>query len=316
MVAPYETPLWLEALPGDDAVTYGARQDRAVIDAVFPVAGVLSTSAWSVSQHAAGANFQVDVAAGLGVIAGNAIANSGKFLARSVAATSVTIAPPFSSGSRTDLIVAQILDPQSDPTAQGVYGWTFLAVKGADNAGTVPAVPKNALLLAQITVPAGAPSITAARIADRRPMAQGVGDTGYWLGTRTTLPRIAAMTGGNFITFGLWDQVSATPDITTDGNGSIFTVAAAGIYVVRGQISYGPEDTPVGQRVVRLYFNGSLVNETASRADNAINTQLFFFGMGRLAAGDTIHVETYQSQGADTQLALTSGQCRIEIERR
>lgn len=309
-------PLFEEAVPGDPPIPYGGRAFRTLIDATFSSAGVLSSAAWAVSQHAAGASFQVDISAGMGVVTGNATTNLGKWLERTDGVAQVTMDPPPASGARTDLIVAQIMDPQSDQT-QTAYGFTFLPVKGADSVGTVPPVPANALLLAQINRAAGSSSVQTADITDRRVLAVGDVQPAYWGGARTTYAPIANTTGGPFIVFGLWQSNGKSIGIDYDETATtgIFTVRSAGRYRVQGQIAYGPESNPAGQRVVRLYFNSTNVWETTAPGVAGINVPLPFSGTRNLSAGGTIHVETYQSQGSGTNLAVGPGLCVIDIQR-
>ena len=129
----------------------------------------------------------------------------------------------------------------------------------------------------------------------------------YMAADRTAAGSIA---DGTWTNFGSW-VASASVGITVSG--PTFTVPTTGHYSVIGQIAYGPVAGPVGQRVVRLHMGGALVHENSSRADAAFNTQLPFFAGQLLNAGDTIYIETYQSQGAATALAVNAGENHIDI---
>jgi hypothetical protein len=61
-----DPPLWMQG-DGDEetpSVSYSARQDRQLIASIF-TEGILGDGSFAVSQRSAGANFSVDVAAGV-----------------------------------------------------------------------------------------------------------------------------------------------------------------------------------------------------------------------------------------------------------
>lgn len=149
-----EVPIWIEATGGDTPILLSAQQYRTLIDALYSSEGVCGLTDLVVTQRGAGANMSVDVSAGEVIIQGDAVANQGKYVCRSTAVTNLTIATAPGSGSRTDLIVAQLYDKQADGGTQ--YAWTPLVVTGSTTA------PASSVVLAQVTVPAGTASITTA----------------------------------------------------------------------------------------------------------------------------------------------------------
>lgn len=86
------------------------------------------------------------------------------------------------------------------------------------------------------------------------------------------------------------------------------TILTAGVYVTVGAVSYPPNAAGAGQRVVRLVFNGATtVHEFSQRPDTAFNVSLPFSHAEYLHTGDTLSVQTYQSQGSSQALATGDG---------
>lgn len=75
-----EVPLFLEAVGGDTAIPFSARQWRTLADAVWTAEGVIGAGDLLPSQRSGGANMSVDIAPGLVVIQGEAIAAQGSTL--------------------------------------------------------------------------------------------------------------------------------------------------------------------------------------------------------------------------------------------
>jgi len=159
------TPLWMQAAIGDPPLPYSATQDRGLIDTIATAPGVVLGGDLRVSQRAAGANMSVDVAAGSAFVAGGAVAGQGKYLCQSTSVINVPVSPAPGAGTRTDLVVAQVNDKQSD--GGPYYNWNPVVLAGT---ATVPA-GMSAIPLATIAVAAGVVSIVAANITDARPFA-------------------------------------------------------------------------------------------------------------------------------------------------
>ena len=147
-------------------VTYAARIDRTLIDNLW-TEGILGAGSFLVSERGAGTNMTVDITAGVAVVTGDDQAFQGKYLCREQAATTglvITTAP--GSGTRHDLVVLQI----QDPNAGGAAGDNAVlkVIAGATGNSTDPAVPDSALVLARVRVATGTAAITNAMIDDLR----------------------------------------------------------------------------------------------------------------------------------------------------
>jgi hypothetical protein len=192
-------PLFLQALSGDAAIPFSAQEIRSMLDALLVGSGVLTSTSLAVAQRGAGANFSVDVGAGWAAVAGTSVADQGKYLAESTATVNLAIAgAPGAGFSRLDLVYAQIRDRQADGGAS--YDW-ILAVATGVSSGVLPAVPANAIPLAQIgPVVNTTPSITTSLITDLRtqPSAAGFRARSVTFATSggTTSAPFVGLTGG------------------------------------------------------------------------------------------------------------------------
>lgn len=159
------TPLWMQAAIGDPPLPYSATQDRGLIDTIATAPGVVLGGDLKVSQRAAGANMSVDVSAGSAFVAGGAAAGQGKYLCQSTSVINVPVSPAPNTGTRTDLVVAQVNDKQTD--GGPYYNWTPVSLTGMT---AVPAL-MSAIPLATVVVAAGVVSVVSANITDARPFA-------------------------------------------------------------------------------------------------------------------------------------------------
>lgn len=156
--------LWLQNLD------YPARWDRSVFDNVWDNEGVIGTNDFLVSAQAS-PNMTVRAAAGVAVVIGDDQAFQGKYLCREESVTSpLTITAAPGSGTRYDLVVLQV----RDPNAGGASGDDAIVtvVTGVASATPVdPAIPASSLVLARVVVPSGTGSITSSNIVDLRAVA-------------------------------------------------------------------------------------------------------------------------------------------------
>lgn len=152
--------LWLQN------VDYPARIDRAVFDNIW-TEGVLGSGSLQVIPSVP-AGMSVQVTAGSAVVQGDNQVFQGKYLCREQTQTSgIVISAAPGSGTRHDLVVLQV----RDPNATGPSGDDAIisVVAGTASSSPVdPAVPPSALVLARIRVAAGTGSITAGLIDDLR----------------------------------------------------------------------------------------------------------------------------------------------------
>jgi microcystin-dependent protein len=165
---PFNT-LWLQN------VDYPARIDRTVFDSIW-TEGVLGSGSLQVSPSSPVA-MSVRVAAGVAVIQGDNQVFQGKYLAREQAITSgVPISAAPGTGSRHDLVVLQVRDPNA--TGPAGDDAVIAVVTGTPSPSPVdPAVPASSLVLARVRVPAGTGSITSGLIDDLRVFSKDAYDT-------------------------------------------------------------------------------------------------------------------------------------------
>lgn len=160
--------LWMQAGVEDPAISYAAIDDRLVTTSLWATEGVIS-GGLKVSQRGAGANFSVDVAAGMAVVSGDDVTGQGTYLIRSDAVENVTIPSPPVSGSRIHRVVAQVRDKLHNSSSWSTYEWTIDVLE--DTGSGTPALPASAISLALVTVAAGQVSVTDSNIQDFRPNA-------------------------------------------------------------------------------------------------------------------------------------------------
>jgi len=163
-------PLWLQN------VDYPARWDRSLFDNLWENEGVIGTTSFAVTQRAIPA-MSVDVAAGVAVVQGDDQAFQGKYLCREEAVTSaVTITAAPGSGTRHDIVVLRVNDPNAGGAA-GDNAVIQVVVGVASGSPVDPVVPPSALPLARVRVASGTGTITNAMIDDLRSQSRVVGAT-------------------------------------------------------------------------------------------------------------------------------------------
>jgi microcystin-dependent protein len=152
--------LWLQN------VDYPARIDRTVFDSIW-TEGILGAGSFQVSPSSP-VGMSVQVSAGVAVVTGDNQVFQGKYLCREQAPTlGLTITAAPGSGSRRDLVVLQVRDPNA--TGPAGDDAVLAVVTGVASASPVdPAVPASALVLARVRVASGTGSITAGMIDDLR----------------------------------------------------------------------------------------------------------------------------------------------------
>lgn len=150
-----------------EAVTTNhARMFRRTYTTLAGKAGVGGVSDLDVTQHGAGANPSVDVAAGLVFVAGTEGTRPGMYAVHSDGVANVSVPVGDPTNPRIDLIVARIKDNEY---ADGADIGTIERVAGTPAGSPVePTVPANSFVLARIDVPAGASSVTNTMITERR----------------------------------------------------------------------------------------------------------------------------------------------------
>lgn len=125
---------------------------------------------FAVTQHAAGANFSVDVAAGHAFVPGTDIANQAVYGVWNDGVVNVTVPSPPASGTEVHRLVLQIEDRFSNNVWTGYTANLNLL---ADTGSGTPAQPASSITLALISVASGQASVLNANITDQRPMLVG-----------------------------------------------------------------------------------------------------------------------------------------------
>jgi hypothetical protein len=82
-------------------------------------------------------------------------------------------------------------------------------------------------------------------------------------------------------------------------SGGVRTIASAGVYMIAGQITFDNVASPTGIRGLRLYVNSNSRHEVLVRPDANYQVALPFAHAELFAAGDTVHLEAYNSQGSN-----------------
>jgi hypothetical protein len=296
-------PLWIQ--PSSGTNVYSGAQDRQLISAVSVVDGVKFKNDLLVSQRGAGANMSVDVAAGTCTVTGDSVANQGTYLAMSDATVNVPITAAPGSGTRTDLIVAQVYDNQHD--GSGLMSWKPLYVQnGSLNTGAPPAVPASALALASVTVAAGTASITNALLTDLR-LLNTMGDVPLWQltgGNGQPLP-----SGGSGTLYTGWN-FSDLIGMDTTGTAGEVKVRNPGRYVVHRSVRITNGGTTQTEKAtfVEQVRGGSVIRRPASFSTiphdvPSSGMALTVTGTARCNAGDILRAKDYQNSGTTLNLS-------------
>jgi hypothetical protein len=288
-------PLFLQAVIGDPAITYAAQDFRSVISTLAPNAGTVRANDLKVGPRAAGANMSVDVAAGKAIVEGTSVANQGTYIVQSTATENVPLATADATNPRIDLIVAQVYDKQADGGTR--YGWQPVPVTGTPaSSPTAPAVPPNALLLAEVRVNAGAASVSASNITDRR-ILSGTGDVPKWdfSGTPSTAQTVASGATAKY-----------TPATTFQliGMGSTATVGEVvcrtpGRYSVHFAVMLAAS-TAVGNRAAVIELRnsaGTLLRRVANSHRTAHRLPVNASGTIYMRAGEVMTANIFQDTG-------------------
>lgn len=167
--------------------------------------GVVDAGDYDVTQRAAGANMSVDVAVGDAFIQIDSGARNGLAFSYSDALENLAVSASHATLPRIDTVVLQYNDT-SIPAGVGGDVPTIRVLAGTptsgatlDNRNGAVALPADALLLADVLVPAASVTVTNANIRDRRKWARGL------------FARKYAPTGSNYsTTSGTWVAIDTT----------------------------------------------------------------------------------------------------------
>lgn len=224
------------------------------------------TGPFAVTQHAAGANFSVDIAAGKCFIRDDDITNGGTYMVWNDSTFNLTGIPsPPASGTRHHRIVLQMQNKSENGSWSG---YTMAPTVVADTGGGLPAEPASALTIAQVDVTVGQASVTNSNITDWRQTVNSVyvtknGDTAR-----------ASQT-----------SVADDPDLQLSG------MAQNAQYLLQGQLFYtGGTGVSEGdlQWTWRQAGGGQLIRYNAIRVNASGN----FTGGFQFVGGDSVAAQT------------------------
>lgn len=180
-------PLIMQPGGADPDLTYSGAELRALTAAAYPWQGVITSpqvttlSPFGVVQRGAGANFSVDIHAGVAVVVGDDVANQLNYLCWSDATFNLTTPGAPGSGTRLHRVGLQVRDKLNN----GVWtGYDFIPVLVQDTGSGFPAEPASFLTLAQVSITTGQASVLAANITDMRVPADRI-STVYKAGVTT-----------------------------------------------------------------------------------------------------------------------------------
>ena len=296
-------PQWLQTTPAG----YAAAVDRRLIGALWPTAaatGCAVTVATAMTLNVAAGQVAVPTSNG-----------TGSLLCSSDAVEQVTLAAAPASGlNRIDLVVCQARGNDVDGGSNNDF--LFAAVTGTAAASPVaPAVPANAVALAQILVPGGSAQVTAANITDRRPpsLAAGAGQGGVPGGRlfptlQTIIPSSVPPASATVVELGNADALyGGFTRTTAAGNAnSGLVVPTPGLYLVSCQVAFqlSGGQVPASQStfayIYRTPAGGSpaILRQWSQGQNWASWLQVGGADAARLSAGDVLDLRAQQSTGA------------------
>ena len=192
--------------------------------------GIVSATDLAVSQNGT-PNMSVNVAGGLAFIRGTESASQGVYGGYNDAAVNLAVSASDPTNPRIDLVVLKVRDSFYSGAAADL---SLAVVTGTPAASpAAPAVPNNALVLAQVAIAATSTTVLNAAITDKRTRAAALGAA--IVCTSTTRPTGASLyqglgifetdtnkfwfyTGAVFIEYaGLGPRTAYTPAWTSDG---------------------------------------------------------------------------------------------------
>jgi hypothetical protein len=267
-------PLWQQA------GSYPASTDRVLISTIWPTAAVTGGAVTAVAN-----SMQLSIAAGTAAVPLGSGGASYSALCRWDAAEVVTLsASPPSGQSRIDLIVLQVRDNALD--GGGNNDFIFQGNAGTPTTGTpvAPAVPPNAIPIAQITIVGGSANLNSAVITDRRLMANPA-----------SLYSARAYRQAAFVPTATAPIVLDTASFDPSGGFTLttglYTCPAAGVYMVAGALSVSA--TAASQILVGTIQRNGVTVTSGGLANSTAATQILTSALSDLvncARGDTLAV--------------------------
>ncbi len=237
--------------------SYGASDFRLPSSSLIAQNGVVGTSDMQVTAPSSG--LSVNIATGQAWVQGTQSAFQGSYYVYNDATYSLPIGAANASNPRIDLIGIQIIDAAY---GGGTSSTTFVDIQGVPApTPSAPSAPANFLTLAQVTVPAGATSITSGDIADKR--VQFLTS----LASEVHQPIFRAWYSGSYSYPSGVSQVIFNTVIEDNYNGfnpsnSNYYVPSAGLYLVHAE--WKPNGTVAGASYMWLQINSNQVNQSGN----------------------------------------------------
>jgi hypothetical protein len=212
--------------------SHPAENDRLTTQALWATTGIIGSSSMAVTANSP-AGMSVRVASGWAAIVGTTQANMGTYVAYNDATVTLTITTANPSNPRIDLICATINDSYYSGSTNNV---AYQVIAGTPAGSPVaPSLPANSIALAQVTVGAGATTITSGNIADSRVLVT----TNLPIGDITSVTAGAGLTGGGSsgdvtlaASVATNAQTGTTYTLALTDNGKLVTLSNAGSIAV------------------------------------------------------------------------------------
>lgn len=288
---------------------YSARSFRRVFESLLGDGEGVVAPGDLVVAPTSPASMSVTVAAGRAFIRGDSVARQGVYFAENTATLTVgPLAAAHASLGRIDLVVLEDLDSSPDGGSAVADLQRVRIITGTPGGSpAAPALPVNAIALAQVLVAAAATSIGSGAITDRRPvLASGL--VAPWV-EAVGAPTVstATVTAPNFTAVeqrgGVFNSGAANVLVIPDGLGGVYTVSAAAVFA-------GSASGLV--RSLELRVNGAIVAADTKVPQNAA------FGVHAdasapllLEEGDEVSMRVYQDTGGDLAATCTLRMARI-----
>ena len=155
----HNPPSWLQN------GSHPAENDRLTTQALWATTGIINTSSLAVTANSP-VNMSVNVASGWAAIVGTTQPNMGTYVAYNDATINLPITTADPTHPRIDLVCMTVNDSYYSGALDNVI---LQVIAGTPLASPVPpALPANSIALAEVTVSAGALSISSGNISDER----------------------------------------------------------------------------------------------------------------------------------------------------
>jgi hypothetical protein len=157
---------FVQPATGDAAINVPASTFRMVANALVGGSaatkeGVIAPASAIVTQRGAGANFSVDIAPFVAIVAGEDVTDQGGYIVTNTAVFNLATPSAPGAGTRTHRLVAQVRDKRAN-AGWSTYDWTPLIVQ--DTGSGERDEPASSETLAHIVIAAGQPNVSNANI--------------------------------------------------------------------------------------------------------------------------------------------------------